>query len=184
MKVAAILFGAVVFAGLGSPPLHAATPAPTPTLLLIDGAGTIVGPVQQDASGSIWVEHEVEGVSTRLLFGDKGPEDTKTHEPLLYESPDCSGTATINVPDRPDAARSAVVFATDVYLPAGTGSNRTIHSVAWLVRNNDDCTAALVGPNLCCAALPAAQVVRSAPVTGIALTKLQLHSPFHVEPAH
>jgi hypothetical protein len=181
------LAGAIVAVGLVGSMLAApreAVAAP-PELVVVDGTGTVIGPVVPGPAESplLWVAHTIEGVPVKLLLGENGPWDTKTRQPLLYESSDCSGTATIDVPKEPDAVRDAVIFGTEVFWPAGEGSDRSIRSAAWLVRNAEDCTAALVGPTLCCTALPKAQVIRTAPATGIALASLRLNVPFRVEQA-
>jgi hypothetical protein len=157
--------------------------AAAPTLVVVDGTGEVIGPVvsQAETDSLLWVEHEVEGVPIKLLFDENSVRDTATRQPLLYESADCSGTATIDVSDDPQAARNTVIFAADVFWPLGAGRDRTIRAVAWLVRDGTDCTANLAGENLCCAALPSAQVVRTAPTTGAPLASLGLNSPFRIE---
>lgn len=157
--------------------------AAAPTLVVIDGSGAVIGPVlsQTETDSLLWVEHEFGGVPVKLLFDEKGIRDTAARQPLLYESADCSDTATIDVSDDPRAARNTVIFASDVFWPQGAGRDRTIRAAAWLLREGAECTATLVGDNLCCAALPSAQVVRTAPATGAPLTTLRLNSPFSVE---
>jgi hypothetical protein len=155
------------------------------TLVVVDGSGAVIGPVLSETATDslLWVQHEVDGVPIKLLFGENGIHDTATRQPLLYESADCSGTATIDVEDDPEAARNVVIFASDVFWPLGAGRARTIRAVAWLVREGAECPATLVGDDLCCAALASAQVARTAPTTAVPLASLRLHSPFRVEAA-
>jgi len=154
-------------------------------LVVVDGSGVVIGPILSETAPDslLWVGHEVGGVPIKLLFDENGVRDTAARQPLLYESADCSGTATIDVTDDPQEPRNTVTFATDVFWPVDAGRDRTIRAAAWLVRDGGKCTATLVGDKLCCAALPSAQVVRTAPVTGAPLASLQLNSPFRVEEA-
>jgi hypothetical protein len=162
-----------------------AASAGAPSLVVVDGSGAVVGPILSETptDSLLWVQHEVDGVPIKLLFGENGIHDTATRQPLLYESADCSGTPTLDVGDDPDAARNTVTFGCDVFWPVGAGRDRTIRAAAWLVREGADCTATLVGDNLCCAALPSAQVVHSSPTMGVPLASLRLNSPFRVEEA-
>ena len=155
------------------------------TLVVVDGSGAVIGPVVSETATDslLWVEHQSGGVALKLLFDENGIRDTETRQPLLYESADCSGAATLDVTDDPQAARNTVIFATDVFWSVGAGRDRTIRAAAWLVREGAECTATLVGDNLCCAALPSAQVVRTAPTTGAPVASLRLNSPFRVEEA-
>jgi hypothetical protein len=153
--------------------------------VVVDGAGAVIGPILSETATDslVWVEHRVGGVPIKLLFDENGIRDTAMRQPFLYESADCSGTATIDVTDDAEEARNTVTFATEVYWPIGAGRDRTIRAAAWLVREEADCTATFAGGNLCCAALPAAQVVRTAPTTGTPLASLGLNSPFRIEEA-
>lgn len=156
-----------------------------PTLVVVDGSGAVIGPVLSETATEslLWVEHVVGGVPIKLLFDENSIRDTAARQPLLYESTDCSGTATIDVSDDPQAPRNTVISGTDVFWPSSAGRDRTIRSAAWLVRTGGECTATLAADNLCCAALPSAQVVRTAPTTGAPLASLGLNTPFHVEEA-
>jgi hypothetical protein len=157
----------------------------SPTLVMVDGSGAMIGPVlsQTETESLLWVEHRIAGVPIKLLFDENGVRDTAARQPLFYESADCSGTAMIDVIDDPREARNTVVFASDVFWPVGAGRDRTVRAAAWPIREGAECPGTLVGDNLCCAALPSAQVVRTAPVTGVPLTALRLNSPFHLEDA-
>jgi len=176
---------ALVLACTVSGGFHRAASAAAATLVVVDGSGAVVGPVVSETATDslLWVEHQAGDVALKLLFDENGIRDTETRQPLLYESADCSGTATIDVTDDPQAARNAVIFATDIFWSIGAGRDRTIRAAGWLVREGAECTATLVGDNLCCAALPSAQVVRTAPTTGASLASLRLNSPFRVEEA-
>ena len=183
IRLAGFLLG---LAGLGSALAPDHGRAAQNELVVVDGTGAVIGPVvpgPDDNAQLLWVVHPIAGVPVKLLVSENGPWDTKTRQPLLYESTDCSGTATIDVPGDPQAARDAVIFATVVFWPEGVGTDRTIRSAAWLVRNPEDCTAALVADTVCCAALPKPQVLRTAPASGVALASLSLSTPFRVEPA-
>jgi hypothetical protein len=162
--------------------------AAAPALVVLDGSGAVIGPVVAATATAtdslLWVEHEFGGVPIKLLFDESGGvRDTGMRQPLLYESPDCSGTATLDVADDPRAARNAVIFGTEVLWSVGAGRDRTIRAAAWMVRDGNACSATLVGDDLCCAALPSAQVVRTAPATGVPLADLRLNSPFRFEVA-
>lgn len=183
MRPNGILCSLACLAGLflASPVVAASGPG----LVVVDGAGTVIGPVVPGPVDGplLWVVHPVGGVPVKLLVGENGPWDTKAREPLLYESTDCSGPALLDVPGDPDAVREAVIFATDVYWPRGEGSERTIRSAAWLVRDDEPCSAALVASHLCCAALPQPQRTTVAPAADTSVAGLRLSAPFHVEPA-
>jgi len=185
IRMAGVVLGLGCALGIAAPAgTHAAQ---GPQLVVVDGAGAVVGPVvpgPEDGGTLVTVVHAINDVPVKLLVGDNGPWDTKTRQPLFYESTDCTGTALIDVPSDPAAPRDGVIFATEVYFPEGPGDQHTIRSAAWLVRNDDECTAANVGNNLCCAALPKAQTLTAAPASATALATLRLSVPFHVEQAH
>lgn len=162
--------------------------------LVIDSQGAVVGTVLGEASdpdanlgpvtegeGLLWVAHPIPGADVRLLVGESGPWDTKGLEPLLYESEDCTGTPLLEAPADADGVRRAVVFATDVFWPDGPGASRVIHSRATLVRDQDDCAATPVAPQVCCTRLANGETRTVAPVTGVALASLRLSPPFRID---
>ena len=178
---------AVLAVAVWTAPARAAT---TPTYVVRDALGSIVGPVVGDASGLpglsddslLWVSRPVAGTPLRLLVGENGPWDTKGLAPLLYESNDCSGTPLMETPATPTDARGALVFDTYVYWPEGPGAPHTIRSQATFVSTPDDCTAKIVAPRVCCSALGSASTRASAPVVSLPLANLQLSPPFRVDP--
>ena len=184
MTTSKIWFAAALLAVSGS--FASRADAAAPELVVVGGDGAIVGPVVAGpmATGDdhlLWVVHPVGAASVKLLIGENGPWDTKARQPLFYESADCSGTATIDVPSEAGAPRDAVVFDTYVYWPEGPGRDRTVRAAGWLLRDGSECGATLVGENLCCAPLPEAQVLRTAPASGVTLASLRLSAPFRVE---
>src|SRR5262245_2352066 len=92
-------------------------------------------------------------MSILLLVGDDALSEAKELVPLFYESDDCSGSALLDAPPEADGHAAAVIFDTGVFWPAGRGASRVIRSKGTLVRKSTDCTAVLVAPQLCCAAV-------------------------------
>jgi hypothetical protein len=181
---------AVVWLLAGSGLAPAAGPA---RYVVRDAGGSTLGPVVRDATEAnarygladaslVWLAMPVAGSNVRLLVGSDGPWDTKGITPLLFESDDCSGAPLMSQVD--DAAlRDAIVFDIRIYWPEGPGERHVIHSRASLVREPEECGAALTSPQVCCTPLAAGTIHVAAPAVSLPLVDLRLTPPLRVEAA-
>ncbi|HZP39979.1 MAG TPA: hypothetical protein VFD84_00545 [Candidatus Binatia bacterium] len=176
---AAVALGGSRVSADGSPPVVRDALGETVGTYL--GEATEVTSVYGASAPLVWVARPVPGTEVRLLVGEEGPWDTKSIEPLLYESEDCTGLPLLESPAKADEMRSAVIFGTDVFWPEQAGTGYVIRSAATLVRAASDCADTLVAAQVCCERLAKAETKLAAPVTGVSLASLRLSPPFRID---
>jgi hypothetical protein len=173
--------------------LPVAAAAQTTGWIVRNADSTLVGPLLPAAGdpvltksfaedSPVWVARRIPGKWIQLLMSRNTVWATKDRVPFLYEDYDCSGPAFLEAPQNTNQVRATVVFDTEVFWPKGPGESRVIRAKGVLVRDAGQCTATLVGPDLCCTVVEAEETRFVAEVAGTAVAKLELRPPFRLEP--